>query len=412
MLDQESTGNQARNAGLARVLTLLTLFQIIATASVLALTALAPVVASDLGIGAHWIGYQISLIYAFGLIASALAGGFVGRVGAARMMRLSVLLFALGVVLVAMGRVETIVLASLLLGLGYGFNNPVSSELLHKVAPPRRRALIFSIKQSGVPMGAVVANLGLPALAFAFGLSWELAVLWLAIAAVALSWPLMRTFRPQAGWTRAAITGNVFSDIIADQRYMLRSPAQRALAALGGLYSAAQLTVTAFVVVTLVAQGWDTLSAGAVAAAMQATGVVARIAWGWVADRLGSFQVLAFIGATIAVLSVLIVGLSSVPTWLQATIFVAIGFVVSGWNGVMLAATAQTAPAGHVGRNTGAVLVYTFLGAMVGPSMFAAIYSVTGSYPGSFLIVMLCGLVGMIVALGARRSLLPAPKTA
>ena len=39
-----------------------TLIQVVATVSVLGLTALAPYAAADLGIGAHWIGYQISLV--------------------------------------------------------------------------------------------------------------------------------------------------------------------------------------------------------------------------------------------------------------------------------------------------------------------------------------------------------------
>ncbi|MGJ8625214.1 MAG: hypothetical protein ACSHW1_20930 [Yoonia sp.] len=44
--------------------------QIVAPVSVLALTALAP----DLGVGAYWIGYQVSFIYFAGLFASFGAG--------------------------------------------------------------------------------------------------------------------------------------------------------------------------------------------------------------------------------------------------------------------------------------------------------------------------------------------------
>jgi MFS family permease len=400
-----STPNPAPEPGPYRVLTLLTLLQIIATASVLALTALAPVVAEDLAIGEHWIGYQISLIYFFGLFASASAGSFVARYGAARLARVELALFGAGIALVAMGRLETILLASVLLGVGYGINNPVSSELLHRVAPSGRHALIFSVKQSGVPLGAVVANVGLPAIAFALGLPWELAVLWVAVAAAVLFVPLARTFRPRSDAVRRAMSPTLLSDMLADQRYTLRNPAQRVLAALGGLYSAAQLIVTAFVVVSLIAQGWTPLAAGSVAALMQVMGAVGRIGWGWVADRFGAFQVLAFLGAAIAVCALLLMLLPALPVWVQAGVFVGIGGVVSGWNGVMLAATAQTAPPGQVGRNTGAVLVYTFLGVIIGPSVFAALYGVIGAYPLCFGLVVICGVTGAALAWSARRAL-------
>ena len=53
----------ARHASsLTQTLIAATLIQIVATASVLALTAIAPTVAKDLDIGAYWIGYQISLV--------------------------------------------------------------------------------------------------------------------------------------------------------------------------------------------------------------------------------------------------------------------------------------------------------------------------------------------------------------
>ena len=395
-----------------QVLTLLTLLQVTATACVLALTALAPIVAADLGIGEHWIGYQISLIYFFGIFISAFAGSIVARFGAARLARLELLLFGGGIALVALGRLETIVLASVLFGFGYGINNPVSSELLHRVAPQGRQSLIFSVKQSGVPLGAVVANVVLPGIAYAFGLPWQLAVLWLAGGAALLFIPLSKTFRPRPGITRPPLSRAMLSDMIADQKYMLQSPAQRVLAVLGGLYSAAQLIVTAFVVVTLVAQGWSTLAAGTVAAGMQTMGAVGRIGWGWVADRFGAFQVLAFIGAAITCCAVMVMMITALPGWLQAAVFVVMGAVVSGWNGVMLAATAQTAPPGQVGRNTGAVLVYTFLGVIIGPSIFAAIYGVIGAYPACFALVALCGGVGAVMAWNARNTLQRTPAAA
>jgi hypothetical protein len=46
----------------------------IAAASARALAALAPIAAAGLGIGAHWIGYQFSLVYFSGAAAAAAVG--------------------------------------------------------------------------------------------------------------------------------------------------------------------------------------------------------------------------------------------------------------------------------------------------------------------------------------------------
>jgi len=56
------------------------------------------------------------------------------------------------------------VLASMLIGIGYAFNNPASSHILKRVTPPRLRNLVYSIKQAGVPVGGILAALVMPPL--------------------------------------------------------------------------------------------------------------------------------------------------------------------------------------------------------------------------------------------------------
>lgn len=387
-----------RQIGVASALGLMTVLQILGTSCVLALTALAPIVATDLNIGAHWIGYQISLIYCAGMFASAFAGAIVAALGTRRVVLLESTLFGLGLVFLSMGQLWLMGLASVLVGIGYGLNNPASSEILERVVPKARRNLIFSIKQSGVPVGAVVANLLLPALVVALGGDWRFAVLLYSLslvvifAAMYLMLPGPRVPREQASLR------SILSGLITDQTYILRRADQRGLAFIGGLFSACQLMVTAFAVVTLVEQGWTPVAAGSVGAAMHAVGAVGRISWGLAADRFGCFRILTVIGLIIAALSISILWLASFPLALQAACFIGLGFVASGWNGVMLAGIAQTAPEGRVGGNTGAALVYTFVGVIIGPSVFAVLYGVTGSYTICFALVILLGLTGAALA--------------
>ena len=67
------------------------------------------------------------------------------------------------------------VLSALTLGLGNSVSTPASSHLLARYSPPKYAPLIFSIKQTGVPVGAVTAGLAVPLLVVSFG--WQSAFL-------------------------------------------------------------------------------------------------------------------------------------------------------------------------------------------------------------------------------------------
>lgn len=388
----------APRMSMTRALTLMTLLQIMGTSAVLALTAIAPVVAADLGIGAHWIGYQISLIYFAGMFASAFAGVVVSFIGTRTAILMETAFFGLGLALVSAGHLGLMVLGSVLLGVAYGLNNPASSEILDPIVPRDRRNLIFSIKQAGVPLGAVLANLAMPAMVIGYGGHWQPAVLTATAITAAMFLGLWRLLVTEPQSKPPAALRNILPTLIEDQRQILHRPDQRALAFIGGLYSASQLMVTAFAVVTLIDEGWSPVSAGIVGASMHALGATGRVSWGLVADRFGCFQVLSLIGLLIAALSFAVIWMAPAPAALQAATFILLGFVASGWNGVMLAGIAQGAPAGRVGSSTGAALVYTFIGVIIGPSIFAALYSQLGAYPACFGLVTLMGLTGAVLA--------------
>jgi len=297
---------------------------------------------------------------------------------------------------VSTGHLGLMVLGSAGLGVAYGLNNPASSEILGPLVRGRRN-LIFSIKQAGVPLGAVLANLAMPALVLAYG-DWRPAVLTATAVAWVMFLALARLLITEPQTKPKARAREILPILIDDQRQILRRPDQRALAFIGGLYSASQLMVTAFAVLTLIEAGWQPVTAGVIGAAMQAMGALGRVSWGLVADRFGCFQVLSLIGLVIAALSCGVMAIAGLPVALQAAVFVLLGFVASGWNGVMLAGIAQGAAPGRVGSNTGAALVYTFIGVIIGPSVFAAAYGWVGSYPVCFALVTLMGLTGAILA--------------
>lgn len=388
--------------GLTKTLGFATAIQIIATAAALALTAIVPMVGADVGLDVHFVGYQISLIYLAGTVASAYAGQTIERFGALAVEQMCLTTFAVGLLCFATARLELMVLGSLVIGVGYGWQNPAASQLLAGVVRPQTRNLVYSVKQAGVPLGGVLASLAVPALAAVIDWRLVLGVSALLPLAVLVLLRAMSTAQDRARPRLAA--GGRRSGFIADQKILWASPSLVALALIGFFYSAVQLSLSAFAVTTLVEDGaWPLVTAGAVAAAMQFAGAGGRIGWGFVADRLGGgMVVLALLGVCGGLGSIALWFAIDGPGWVQILLFVWLGLVWLGWNGVLLAEVAHHADAAAVGQATGAVLVYVFIGVIVGPASFAAVASGLASFSATFAIYSLCGFCGAIAALRIR----------
>ncbi|WOI58021.1 MFS transporter [Palleronia sp. LCG004] len=376
------------------VLIRMLLVQIAATSSILGLTALAPDASQTLGVGAHWIGYQVSFIYFAGLFASLGAGSLTARWSAGRIISAELALILAGLALLVSAVPVAMVVGSVLLGLAYGINNPASSEILQGVVTARNRSLVFSLKQAGVPLGAMLASAGLPIVAEMTG-GWAPALLSLmALPLALLLLPMGRT--PDLGRKRVRGSG-VLARMLTEQRRIFVDPALRTLAALGCLYSAMQLTVTAFAVVSLVEIGWSVPQAGLAGAVLQVAGAIGRVGWGLAADKVGIFRVLSALGFGGAALSLALWWQPILPVVVLVPTMIALGACATGWNGVFLSAIARSAPEGEIGAVTGAILAYTFIGAILGPSIFALTFSSVGSYPACFAIFASAGLLGGIL---------------
>ena len=385
------------------VLAMTTLVLAIAAFAALALAAIAPEVGDALDLPTSLIGYQISLVYGGAATSSLFAGTLVPRYGACRISQLSMLLIAAGCALATVPTLGTLIGASLVIGAGYGMTNPSASTLLVRFAPPHRRNLIFSIKQTGVPLGGVMAGLIAPTVALAFGW-WAapatvggLAFLMAAgLETVRKSWD--RDREPEAPAGESSLAG---------LRLVWRLPSLRWLSNACFWFSLTQLCFVGFLVTLLVEDvGYSLVEAGFLLSTAQVAGVVGRVSWGWVADRVGNgLGVLAVLGLRMALGSGLMMMLGSAwPPIAVQLIVLLFGASVVGWNGVYIAELARLSPEGKVGTVTGGSLSIIFAGVLIGPSLFAALYAVIGSYPATFVLLVLASLAGTLSAVVARRA--------
>lgn len=384
----------ARGDGLVKTLGFASAIQIIATAAALALTAIVPLVVAATGASANFVGYQISLVYVTGTLAAAASGRFIQRFGAVGVEQLCLATFALGLLCFATARLEIIALGSLVIGVGYGLQNPAASQLLAGVVTPATRNLVYSVKQAGVPLGGVLASIGVPALSAWFG--WRATLAASALIPVAC----MIGLRVAGGGKEQAATVRR-SGFLAGQQLLLRNRQLATLAFVGFFYSAVQLSLSAFAVTTLVEDAaWPLVTAGGVAAVMQLAGAAGRIGWGMVADRTGAgMMVLAALGFAGALGSVALFLAIDGPAWLQVVMLALLGCIWLGWNGVMLAEAAQHAPADRVGQATGAVLVYVFTGVIVGPASFGLVAHRVDGYALTFALYSVVAILGAAAAL-------------
>jgi len=392
--------NGRRTAAAALAVTLA--IQVFTSLAGTATAVLAPAIALDAGVAPTLVGVFVGLVYCGAMAASLMSGRAIERLGPIRVSQICVLLCAGGLALVPLatgtsGAAAALVVGALVIGLGYGPITPASSQVLARTAPPGRMALTFSIKQTGVPAGAALAGATLPALALTFG--WRPAL----YAVVAIGVVIALAAEPsRVALDTAARDGEAprpRGGIAGPLRLVLADRSLRELAFVSFGYAATQVSLTSFLVVYLVdGLGHSLVAAGLALTVATIGGVVGRVAWGALADRLAAPRaVLAGLGIAAALAAFATAGFGADWPWpLVVAVGGAFGATAIGWNGVQLAELARHAPPGRAGAITGGAGVITFAGVVVGPPSFALLAWIAGSYRAGFAAIgfvsLGCGL--------------------
>lgn len=379
------------------------LAQTIVSMASLTLPVLAPELAKVLQVDASTIGYQVSIVYAGAMASAAVGGGVVARLGACRTTQAALMLVAAAMLLAMVPHLAALVVASLLLGFGYGASNPAGAHLLTRYTPASSRNLIFSLKQTGVPLGGMAAALVAPPVAGAFG--WHAALFVVIVCALAtlallqpvrVKWDDDRRVLERSNDRREVRRASV--GVLGGIALVWSHRDLRYLSLMALCFAGVQLCLMTFAVTFLVKEAHYTLvEAGVLLSAVQFSGALGRIGWGWMADRMQASRTTLLVLGALMLLATLFTtqideGWSTVAT---TTVFVAMGATAIGWNGVFLAEVARLAPAGQASTATGGALFFTFGGVLIGPSLFAAIYARLGSYAGTFAVAAGFALLGL-----------------
>ena len=372
---------------------LLTLvIQAMVAMALLTLPVMAPVVAQALQVSPALVGLYVSVTYAGAMVATLMGGVTVARMGAIRVSQWGLVLCALGLLLCAVPWLPAMVLGAVLIGLGYGPITPASSHLLARTTPKHQMSLVFSIKQTGVPLGSMLAGAVVPTLALL--INWQLSMVTVAGLCLLCAW-VSQGLRVELDSDRQSSAAIHWSSLIQPIRLVVAHRALLTMASCSFMFSMIQLSLTTYLVTFL----HDDLSYGLVAAGLalsvtQLGGIGGRVVWGYVADRwLGARGMLLLLASMMALGALASAFLTSeTPQSVVVLILVAFGASAIGWNGVYLAEVARRAPPGLASMATGGSLAFTFLGVVLGPPMFGALSGMFGTYRAGFvgLMVMAC----------------------
>ena len=357
------------------------------------LPIIAPLLTARAGLAPERIGI-ISSLSALGVILFLVFGGPVlARLGPVRMLQIGTLTAVCGLAIAATGWWPLLVIAAIMMGLGYGPSPPAGNRILAATVPARHRSLIFSIKQAGAPLGGALAGVILAPTAVGWGWQAALAIsISIGVLAAVIITPTARRLNFEREPDRPVGPSALFNPRSVAAPFLLLKES-RALLILTGLafsFAAVQGSLFSFSVTYLTLDRHMPLTqAGFAYAAMQFSGVFARVFLGWLADRTGrpslNLSVQALIAAAMVVLYGFLPEEPSIAT--VAVVCGAAGFFAASWNGIYMAEIVRLSPAKLITETTSSSTVMVFLGYMSGPTIFSLLVSWSGSYRLSFLVI-------------------------
>ncbi len=354
---------------------------------------IAPAIITDLHLAPAWIGVYFGVTAFASLVVQLGCGSFIVRYGAMRMSQIALVLLAIGTALATLGTPLTLILSAIIAGGGGAVSTPASSHLLARCASPRYLPLVFSIKQTAVPAGLLLAGILAPQLTESTG--WRTTMLLSAAACVVYALmlqPLCKIFDTDRVPTRTFH----LSDFRATLTSVISTPGLRALSFACLAFNGLQATVTAYFVVYLTTIGYTPVAAGFVFSVAVGVAVPGRILWGWLGSSYVSPLVMMAglalgMAGSVALLALCNTGW---PTLVVGLIACVLSATALSWHGILLAETARAAPEDMRGSVTGGVLSFGQVGALVLPLLYSGLLNVTGSYGIGFV---MCGVPALLV---------------
>ncbi|SEL04256.1 Nitrate/nitrite transporter NarK [Blastococcus sp. DSM 46786] len=344
----------------------------------------------ELDFGPSLLGVLVACFFLVSAVSALTAGVVVRRFGTSPVVRLSALVGGLSMLAVALAAQHTAILVGALLvaGWGNGIGQPASNDLIARAVTPDRHGLAYGTKQAAIPLSTMLAGVAVPLVAI----------------------PL--------GWRTAFVIGSVLALLVllgvpGGARLPARDAAQTSEAA--GPFHRAALVVLAiglmlgaatgnalgsFFVATAVDSGIAPATAGVLAAVASGVGAAARVAFGWLADRVRTRWLL------VVAAQMSIGGLAYALLGTGVEVLVAAGAVIGyctgwAWAGLSTYSVARMHP-GMAARATSITQGGMGAGAALGPLAFGVVVASSSYAVAWYATAALSAVAGAVVVQGRR----------
>jgi MFS family permease len=366
---------------------------------------IAPAIITDLRFDPAWVGAYFGLTAFWALVFQMSCGSFIVRYGALRVSQAALVMLAAGTAMVVEGSFLAFGISAIVAGGGAAVSTPASSHLLGRYSPAHYAPLVFSVKQTAVPAGLLLAGFVGPLLTAWVG--WRGAMLAIAAACVVFAF-VLEPLRERFDSDRVPTHAFSLSDLKGTLTSVLTVRDLRSLSFACFAFNAVQQVVTTYFVIYLTTLGYTLAAAGFVFSVAVAIAIPGRIVWGWIGSTYVTPRlVMAWLAFGMAASAVFIALYeASWPVLLVGLGAAALSATALSWHGIVLSEAARLAPEGQRGAVTGGVLSFGQLGAMLMPLVYSGLLSLTGSYGVGFI---LCGVPALLVGFDLLR---PAPSGA
>jgi MFS family permease len=354
---------------------------------------IAPVIMTDLALDPAWLGVYVGAAALSALVFQLGCGSFILRYGAMRMSQVALVLLGVGMAIATVGPAVLFLVSGVIGGGAAAMSTPASSHLLGRYSPPRQAPLVFSIKQTAVPAGLLVAGILGPWLTLVSG--WRGALL-IAAASCLVFAVMLEPLRQEFDSDRVPTQTFRLSDFHTTILSVLGVPDLRRLAFACFAFNGLQTVFTSYFVVALTELGHGLAAAGLVFSIAMIIAVPGRLFWGWLGSgRVDPAMVMCWLALGMAGGSALMALLNAYwPLALVGLVATVLSATVMSWHGVLLAEAARLAAPGQRGAATGGVLSFGQLGGLILPLVYSVVLLATGSYGLGFAA---CGVPALVV---------------
>jgi len=350
------------------------------------IATLAPFFVSDLGLSRAQVGFLSGAVNIGMACTMLIAGVLVDQLGEKVVLVTGGLLTGITVMAASLAN-SFIVLLVLLIVAGFwvATATPAGSKGIMSWFPANRRGFALGFRQTGLPLGGALSAVVLPGVAMFY--SWKGAMVVAGIVAISGMLPVAIFYRQSSEKSKEGgeSSGGKLKLLVYNRNLWLISLTSFAM-------TSAQYTVLGYLELFYhEGLGYPVRFASYMLALAQLAGMIGRVFWGLVSDRIYSgvrrYPFIIVILLTAAVFLAMAIVSPGFPMCFIVFLSWMAGFTAIGWNGLYITMVSELAGGVLAGTALGISLTVIQFSVLVVMPIFGVMVDHTGSYQSAWLML-------------------------